>query len=88
MKQVVDIEDCYKRIKKMCQRMNKEIIFNDSFLKKMYKRIFDRPKLLRFKILFNRLRKSFIRIHLNRKEICIYLFNKILLGGGNQDAQN
>ena len=79
MKQIVDIKDCYKRIDTMCQRMNKEIVFNNKILRKMYNRVFNRAKLLRIRILLKRIKKSIIRLHISDREIYLSLFGNMLL---------
>jgi len=82
MKNITDKKDCYIRIKKMCMRMDKNIILKNKYInnyyKKLYFQILISPQFLYYINLFEQFRKKFFQVHINKKEIYIKLFGRTI----------
>jgi len=85
-KKLSNIEDCYEKIKTLIARCPKSFckckyVRRDEL--KTYSAIKRNPKLARIKMLFKKLRRNIVSIRLNRHEIRIFLFGKIIFRGNN-----
>lgn len=80
MKNIPDLKNCFEEIKKLINRLPEEKIINNKHLSKKeiktYKALKNNPKLVYFKFQFERIRKNFFSIRLNKYEKRIILFGK------------
>ncbi len=84
MKNISDKNDCYDRIKKMCGRMDENIIFHNPQMhqkeKLFYVQASKIPSFLRFTILLKKFRDNLVRIRISSRECYVVLFGKTIVG--------
>lgn len=76
MKDITDIDDCTDRIHKMCNRMSPTIVYTSKYIRLKNKNLFFMCKYLPFTIKFNRFRRKFLKLRLNRNEQSISILGK------------